>query len=96
MFVVCIHIISQEPDGTERLLNVINLYCPRLRDDPTDPINNRQFKYNFHNFVSQRARKMVQNNQFVIIMGDLNVSHQILDQSDVEDPKVSIKNNALT
>jgi exonuclease III len=39
---------------------------------------------------------MVQNNQFVIIMGDLNVSHQILDQSDVEDPKVSIKNNTLT
>lgn len=31
---------------------------------------------------------MVKSGQFVVIMGDLNVSHKLEDQSDATDPKV--------
>ncbi|ODN05652.1 DNA-(apurinic or apyrimidinic site) lyase 2 [Orchesella cincta] len=75
------------PNGTTRPLTVINVYCPRLRNDPEDPTNNKEFKLCFHEVLHRRAKKLVQEGSFVLVVGDINIAHRLLDQSDITDPK---------
>ncbi|CAL8082038.1 unnamed protein product [Orchesella dallaii] len=75
------------PSGLTRPLTVINVYCPRLRSDPEDPTNNRDLKRCFHEVLHRRAKRLVQDGSFVLVVGDINISHRILDQSDITDPK---------
>lgn len=77
------------PDGDKRLLTVINVYCPRLRSDPDDPVDNTEFKYTFHKTLGKRAKALVASGSFVIVMGDLNISHRYIDRVETEDTEVS-------
>lgn len=77
------------PDGSERPLTVINVYCPRHRDDPEDGTNNTDFKMIFHELLHERAQLLVENGSFVVLAGDINISHRWIDHCD-GNPKVKI------
>lgn len=72
------------------MLTVINVYCPRLRNDPDDPIDNTEFKYTFHKNLGKRSKNLVANGSFVIIMGDFNISHRPIDRVEAEDSEVKM------
>lgn len=76
------------PDGGNKLLTVINVYCPRLRNDPDDPVDNTDFKYTFHNTLGKRAQSLVAAGSFVIIMGDFNIAHRPIDRVETDDTEV--------
>lgn len=75
------------PSGENKLLTVINVYCPRLRNDPDDPVDNTDFKYTFHNTLGKRANALA-SGSFVIVMGDFNISHRHIDRVETEDTEV--------
>jgi len=79
----------QLPDGSTRPLTVINVYCPRHREDHEEPSsNNTDFKLAFHRILHRRAKQLVQDGSFVLVVGDMNIIHRLLDQADVTDAKV--------
>lgn len=77
------------PSGCNKLLTVINVYCPRLRNDPDDPVDNTEFKYTFHNTLAKRAQSLVAAGSFVIIMGDFNIAHRPIDRVEADDSEVT-------
>lgn len=77
------------PNGENKLLTVINVYCPRLRNEPEDPVDNTEFKYTFHNSLAKRAESLVAAGSFVIMMGDFNIAHRPIDRVEAEDSEVT-------
>lgn len=70
------------------------MYCPRLRDDPEDASNNRDFKMTFHDMIQRRAKLLVESGSFVVLLGDINISHRWIDHCD-GDPKVLLLINSF-
>nr|XP_046251904.1 DNA-(apurinic or apyrimidinic site) lyase 2 [Scatophagus argus] len=69
----------------EKMVTVINVYCPRA--DPEKP-ERKQFKLQFYKLLQCRAEAILKNGSHVIILGDINTSHQAIDHcdpSDIED-----------
>jgi len=83
--------LVQTPSDEEKLLTVFNVYCPRLRDDPSDPVNNKEFKEVFHTLLERRAKE-VWANSFVLIVGDLNISHKAIDVCDTVESQAFTEN----
>jgi len=83
--------LVQTPSGEEKPLTVFNVYCPRLRDDPCDPMNNREFKETFHTLLERRAKE-VWAKSFVLIVGDLNISHKAIDVCDTVESQAFTEN----
>jgi len=48
-------------------------------------VNNSEMKYIFHTLVGKRGMNLVSNGSFVLIVGDLNVSHKALDLAEGAD-----------
>lgn len=82
------HFHFQMPTGEHKLLTVINVYCPRLRNDPDDPVDNTDYKYTFHSTLGKRANALVANGSFVIVMGDFNIAHRPIDRVEADDTEV--------
>lgn len=61
---------------------VINVYCPRA--DPERP-ERGQMKLDFYRLLELRARALLRDGMEVIILGDLNTSHQKIDHCDPSD-----------
>lgn len=66
-------------DGQQKQLVVINVYCPRV--DPDNP-HRQDFQLNFYKLLEQRADKFASNGMHVVILGDINCSHQRIDHCD--------------
>ncbi|XP_077541456.1 DNA-(apurinic or apyrimidinic site) endonuclease 2-like isoform X2 [Haemaphysalis longicornis] len=61
---------------------IINVYCPRA--DPEKP-ERGQMKLDFYRLLELRARALLEDGMEVIILGDLNTSHQKIDHCDPSD-----------
>ncbi|KAG9477818.1 DNA-(apurinic or apyrimidinic site) endonuclease 2 [Eleutherodactylus coqui] len=66
-------------DGKEDRLTVINVYCPRA--DPEKP-ERKTYKLRFYRLLQIRAETILRNGGHVIILGDVNTSHKLLDHCD--------------
>ncbi|XP_014827888.1 PREDICTED: DNA-(apurinic or apyrimidinic site) lyase 2 [Poecilia mexicana] len=67
---------------TEQTVTVINVYCPRA--DPDKP-ERKQFKLQFYKLLQCRAEALLKGGSHVIILGDVNTSHQQIDHCDPRD-----------
>lgn len=72
---------SLDAEGSETL-TVINVYCPRA--DPEKP-ERKLFKLQFYKLLQSRAEAIVGPRSHVIILGDINTSHQPIDHCDPDD-----------
>uniref|UniRef100_A0A8C2DIS7 DNA-(apurinic or apyrimidinic site) endonuclease n=1 Tax=Cyprinus carpio TaxID=7962 RepID=A0A8C2DIS7_CYPCA len=68
-------------DGPQKL-TVINVYCPRA--DPDKP-ERKQYKLQFYRLLQCRAETMLSSGSHVIVLGDVNTSHQPIDHCDPDD-----------
>ncbi|XP_056896633.1 DNA-(apurinic or apyrimidinic site) lyase 2 [Takifugu flavidus] len=66
----------------EEALTVINVYCPRA--DPEKP-ERKQFKLHFYQLLQRRAEAILKDGSHVIVLGDINTSHQRIDHCDPSD-----------
>eukprot|EP00095_Tigriopus_kingsejongensis_P004544 maker-scaffold893_size84343-snap-gene-0.21 protein:Tk04544 transcript:maker-scaffold893_size84343-snap-gene-0.21-mRNA-1 annotation:"dna-(apurinic or apyrimidinic site) lyase 2" len=60
-------------------LVVFNLYCPRADPEKADRV---AFKYNFYKLVELRAHDFLDQGHKVVILGDVNTSHRLIDHCD--------------
>ncbi|KAK8400510.1 hypothetical protein O3P69_003284 [Scylla paramamosain] len=79
--VVTQHWIKDET-GKEKVVAVINVYCPRV--DPEKP-ERRRFKLRFYELLRQRAAAVWGMDSHVIIVGDINTSHKRIDHCDPDE-----------
>ncbi|XP_039460005.1 DNA-(apurinic or apyrimidinic site) lyase 2 isoform X3 [Oreochromis aureus] len=63
----------------EKILTVINVYCPRA--DPEKP-ERKRFKLQFYNLLKSRAEAVLKDGSHVIVLGDINTSHRPIDHCD--------------
>lgn len=63
-------------------LTVINVYCPRA--DPEKP-ERKHFKLQFYKLLQCRAEAILNDGSHVIVLGDVNTSHQAIDHCDPSD-----------
>ncbi|XP_069501441.1 DNA-(apurinic or apyrimidinic site) endonuclease 2 isoform X2 [Ambystoma mexicanum] len=75
-------IITREEQ--EETLTVINVYCPRA--DPEKP-ERKTYKLRFYHLLQARAEAILRSGGHVIILGDVNTSHRIIDTCDPKDPE---------
>ncbi len=76
----CVLTLHQiEVDNELQKLAIFNLYCPRA--DPEKP-ERIVYQQKFHKLVELRARNLIDQGIFVIVLGDLNVSHKEIDHCD--------------
>ncbi|XP_070767155.1 DNA-(apurinic or apyrimidinic site) endonuclease 2 [Enoplosus armatus] len=68
--------------GKEQTITVINVYCPRA--DPEKP-ERKQFKLQFYKLLQCRAEAILKDGSHVIVLGDINTSHQQIDHCDPSD-----------
>ncbi|XP_034028850.1 DNA-(apurinic or apyrimidinic site) lyase 2 [Thalassophryne amazonica] len=66
----------------EQTLTVVNVYCPRA--DPEKP-ERKQFKLQFYKLLQCRAEGLLEGGSHVIVLGDINTSHQPIDHCDPSD-----------
>ncbi|GAB1598145.1 DNA-(apurinic or apyrimidinic site) lyase 2-like [Argonauta hians] len=63
-------------DGSCKSLALINVYCPRYDSENED---RHHFKLRFFALLQIRAEALIQSGSHVIILGDINTSHQDID-----------------
>lgn len=63
----------------EETITIINVYCPRA--DPEKP-ERKQFKLQFYKLLQCRAEAILKDGSHVIVLGDVNTSHQQIDHCD--------------
>ncbi|XP_078481257.1 DNA-(apurinic or apyrimidinic site) endonuclease 2-like [Ciona intestinalis] len=77
----------------EQLVTIVNVYCPHA--DPEKP-ERKDFKLDFYKILEERARSLVASGSFVIIAGDMNVSHRTIDHCDPDNALTFYDNPART
>uniref|UniRef100_H3C1E6 DNA-(apurinic or apyrimidinic site) endonuclease n=1 Tax=Tetraodon nigroviridis TaxID=99883 RepID=H3C1E6_TETNG len=80
--VITQHKVSHSCEGKEKAIAVINVYCPRA--DPEKP-ERKQFKLQFYKLLQCRAEAILKDGSHVIVLGDINTSHQRIDHCDPSD-----------
>ncbi|XP_052055296.1 DNA-(apurinic or apyrimidinic site) endonuclease 2-like [Apodemus sylvaticus] len=66
-------------EGKEKLLTLINVYCPHA--DPGNP-ERLTFKMHFYRLLQIRAEALLAAGSHVIILGDMNTAHRPIDHCD--------------
>lgn len=66
-------------------LTVLNVYCPRA--DPEKP-DRMEFKLDFYHALKERANSILKSGSHVIICGDINTSHRMIDHCNWDDPEL--------
>ncbi|WAR25818.1 APEX2-like protein [Mya arenaria] len=69
-------------DGEEKDLAIINVYCPRFDPDRED---RHQYKLRFFALLQTRAEALLDSGRHVIILGDINTTHRLIDRCDSDD-----------
>lgn len=75
-------VITQHKISWERqmkTITIVNVYCPRA--DPEKP-ERKQFKLQFYKLLQCRAEAILEAGSHVIVLGDVNTSHQPIDHCD--------------
>lgn len=76
-------------DAEDKLLTVINVYCPRADLDNKERL---QVKLRFYHLLEIRTRAILDSGSFVIICGDINTCHKPIDHCDPSDMEEFNKN----
>lgn len=76
--------------GKEQLL-IINVYCPRA---DLDDVERYEYKVDFYKALEERAKSFLHKGNYVIIVGDFNVSHKAIDHCDPSDPVSFLDNKS--
>ncbi|KAJ8302012.1 hypothetical protein KUTeg_020999 [Tegillarca granosa] len=69
----------RKKNGEEADLAIINVYCPRADPERED---RQLYKLRFHALLQTRAEALLKNGYHVIVLGDINVSHKMIDFCD--------------
>ncbi|XP_034251614.1 DNA-(apurinic or apyrimidinic site) lyase 2-like isoform X2 [Thrips palmi] len=67
----------QKENGSESILTIFNVYCPRA--DPERP-DRLEFKLRFNKLLELRASAVRSRGSYVMILGDINISHRQIDR----------------
>ena len=63
--------------GSTKSLVIVNVYCPRY--DSENPDGRDIFKMKFNKLLELRANALLDSGYYVIIVGDINISHKPID-----------------
>lgn len=69
-------------NGSDRTITIFNVYCPRA--DPEKP-ERLEYKLRFNRLLELRARAVSQTGSLVMIVGDINISHALIDRCENDD-----------
>ncbi|KAL5014232.1 hypothetical protein ScPMuIL_008502 [Solemya velum] len=69
-------------DGVVKEMAVINVYCPRADPDREDRL---AYKLHFFALLQTRAEALIKQGRYVVLLGDVNVSHRKIDKSEPDD-----------
>ena len=75
------HTFSSDGDATSNVV-IINVYCPRADSDNEDRM---LYKLNFYHALELRCRELQKNGFSIIVLGDINTSHKLIDHCEPED-----------
>ncbi|KAG1681503.1 DNA-(apurinic or apyrimidinic site) lyase 2 [Nymphon striatum] len=81
--------------GVMKKLAVINVYCPRADPEKED---RKFFKMRFYELLQIRAEALQESGSHVIIVGDINTSHKVIDHCDPGDdeiPNILVKSSCI-
>lgn len=67
----------QQEDGSESIITIFNVYCPRA--DPERP-DRLDFKLRFNKLLESRVNAVKSRGSLVMILGDINISHRHIDR----------------
>ena len=81
----------QETNGEKRNLVIINVYCPRADCDDNERL---EMKLDFYKALEERAKALIKAGNFVLVLGDVNTSHKLIDHCDPSDPHIFFDNKA--
>lgn len=68
------------PDG--KTVVIINVYCPRADKENKERVN---FKLDFYKLLQGRADMLVETGRHVIVLGDINTAHKMIDHCEPDD-----------
>lgn len=74
---IFILLFIQKNDGSESILTIFNVYCPRA--DPERP-DRLDFKLRFNKLLELRVSSVKSRGSLVMILGDINISHRRIDR----------------
>ncbi|XP_051509174.1 DNA-(apurinic or apyrimidinic site) endonuclease 2-like isoform X1 [Myxocyprinus asiaticus] len=73
--------VTSGADGPEKL-TVSNVYCPHA---DLDKLERKQYKLQFYRLLQVRAEAILSSGSHVIVLGDVNTSHQPIDHCEPND-----------
>ena len=74
-------------EKNNKSLIIINVYCPRVDADKLEE-QREIFKMKFNKLLELRANALIAAGFFVIVLGDLNISHKRIDHCDPSEVSV--------
>ncbi|XP_051509175.1 DNA-(apurinic or apyrimidinic site) endonuclease 2-like isoform X2 [Myxocyprinus asiaticus] len=77
--------VTSGADGPEKL-TVSNVYCPHA---DLDKLERKQYKLQFYRLLQVRAEAILSSGSHVIVLGDVNTSHQPIDHCEPNDVRSS-------
>ena len=73
-------------NGSTRSLVIVNVYCPRY--DRENPDGRDIYKMKFNKLLELRATALINSGHYVIIVGDINISHKPIDHCEPYDVSI--------
>ena len=86
--VITLHELKNS-SGNKKKLAVINVYCPRADCDDHE---RNHMKLDFYKALEERAKALIKEEHYVIILGDINTSHKLIDHCDPSEPVLFFDN----
>ena len=87
-------ITQHELNNTRNKYNkliIINVYCPRAHCDDDE---RNDFKIDFYKALEERAKALLKTGNHVVVVGDINTSHRLIDHCDPSDPILFFDNKS--
>lgn len=75
-------VLTEHTLSNDKTVVIINVYCPRADKENKDRVS---FKLNFYKVLQERAEMLVKSGRHVIVLGDINTAHKMIDHCEPDD-----------
>ncbi|XP_015767096.1 PREDICTED: DNA-(apurinic or apyrimidinic site) lyase 2-like [Acropora digitifera] len=75
-------VLTEHTLSNDKTVVIINVYCPRADKENKERVN---FKLDFYRLLEERAKKLFKSGRHVIVLGDVNTAHKMIDHCDPDE-----------